>query len=132
LWDDSKPRRRPNPRGDPAIVIALATGLVIQRTSNPPVDSANTVPASLDIALAGWEEEVLEHRAALLASLDRQRDRLPAESIAAVEENLGLIDEAIREIRDALEQNPDNRQLNFLLANAYQQEVQLLKRLNDV
>ena len=74
----------------------------------------------------------MEHRTALLASLDRQRDRLPAESIEAVEQNLRLIDEAIREIRTALEQNPDNRQLNFLLADAYQQEVQLLKRLNNV
>jgi len=113
--------------------VALGVALMLPRQQAETVAARPRVAAeSLDVTLAGWEEEVRQHRTALLASLDGQRDRLPAESIRAVEENLHLIDDAIREIRDALERDPDNPQLNFLLADAYQQEVQLLKRLSNV
>jgi hypothetical protein len=118
-----------------AALIGIAVGAALMRPRPEPTDALATVEqskTSLDVALVGWEQEVRQHRSTLLASLELQRDRLPAESIRAVEENLLLIDEAIGEIRSALERDPDNRKLNFLLADAYQQEVQLLKRLGHV
>ncbi len=118
-----------------AAVIGVAVGaaLMLPRQTPEEAIASRAEPAtSLDVTLASWEREVVQHRAALLASLDRQRDRLPAESIQAVEENLHLIDQAIQEIRSALQQDPDNPKLNFLLADAYQQEVQLLRRLSNV
>lgn len=118
-----------------AALIGIAVGAALMRPRPGPSDALATLDeskATLDVVLAGWEQEVLQHRTALLASLDLQRDRMPAESIRAVEENLLLIDEAIGEIRSALQRDPDNPKLNFLLADAYQQEVQLLKRLSNV
>lgn len=113
--------------------VAVGVALMQQRQTTTATATNDVAPsAPLALALTSWEQEALENRTALLASLDRQRDRLPAESIRAVEENLLLIDEAIHEIRTALEQDPDNSHLNFLLADAYQQEVQLLKRLDNV
>jgi hypothetical protein len=82
--------------------------------------------------LAAWERELEEPTAALREMLEARRQELPAETIAAVEENLRIIDEAIQEIRLALAQNPDNRQLTFLLADRYQREMELLKRLSRV
>ncbi|MCZ6727166.1 MAG: zf-HC2 domain-containing protein [Acidobacteria bacterium] len=118
-----------------AALIGVAVGAALMLQRQPPTEavaSRGEPAASLEVTLASWEQEILQHRTALLASLDRQRDRLPAESIRTVEENLLLIDEAIREIRSALAKDPDNPKLNFLLASAYQQEVQLLKRLSNV
>ena len=115
------------------IGVAVGAALMLQRQQPTEAIASRGQPAaSLDVTLASWEQEILQHRTTLLASLDRQRDRLPAESIRAVEENLHLIDEAIREIRAALAKDPDNPKLNFLLASAYQQEVHLLKRLSNV
>jgi len=118
-----------------AASIGVAIGAALMLPSEAPVEVATPgaeFAPSLDLRLASWEQEVEQHRSALLAALDSQRERLPAESIRAVEENLNLITEAIHEIRTALEKDPDNPKLNFLLADAYQQEVQLLKRLSNV
>lgn len=132
---DSRRRAHPGWWLVAAALIGVAVGAALMLPRQAPeeaVADGSESGAQLDVALASWEQQVTEHRTALLASLERQRDRLPAESIRAVEENLQLIDEAILEIRSALENDPDNPQLNFLLADAYQQEVQLLKRLSNV
>ena len=115
------------------IGVAVGAALMMPRQVGPEGLATQSQPgAPLNVTLASWEQEIVVHRIALLASLHRQRDSLPAESIRVVEENLGLIDEAILEIRTALDKDPDNPKLNFLLAGAYQQEVQLLKRLSNV
>ena len=43
-----------------------------------------------------------------------------------------IIDQAIGQIRIALEEDPLNQRLNMLLATQYQREVQLLKRVSGV
>lgn len=115
------------------IGVAVGAALMLPRqTAREALATRDEPSAPLDVALAGWQQDIVRQRTTLLASLESRRDSLPAESIRAVEENLGLIDDAIREIQLALENEPDNPKLNFLLADAYQQEVQLLKRLGNV
>ena len=65
----------------------------------------------------------------LVAILDARRGDLPAETMAALEDNLRSIDRAIAEIHLALESNPDHPSLSFLLAEAYRREADLLERL---
>jgi len=118
-----------------AAMIGVGLGVALMLPRQAAVETvalSNEPTAQLDVSLASWEQEVLQHRTSLLAALERQRNTLPAESIRAVEENLALIDTAILEIRSALQDDPNNPKLNFLLADAYQQEVQLLKRLSNV
>ena len=116
-----------------AALVGFVAGAFLMRSADTrPAPIATAAVPAPDVPLAEWEHEARRHRAELLVSFSRQRDRLPAESMAVIEENLRVIDDAIHEIRTALVEDPQNPQLNFLLASAYQQEIQLLKRLARV
>jgi hypothetical protein len=82
--------------------------------------------------LARLEDGAVLPRTDLLVALERQRDLLPPEVVSTIEENALLLDEAIAEVRLALIQKPNDRQLQLLLAARYQQEVALLERVNRV
>ncbi len=108
----------------------LDRGLV---QSSPAVQAEAIGGSTERIALlARAEDGVLLPRTDLLESLERQRDTLSPETLATIEENALLIDQAIAQIRTALTESPGDRQLELLLAARYQQEVALLKRVNRV
>ncbi|MGH7337639.1 MAG: hypothetical protein ACREI7_08680, partial [Myxococcota bacterium] len=65
----------------------------------------------------------------LLALLDERRAQLPPEVVAAVEKNLAEIDRAIAEIHLAFVEHPNNGALQFLLAEAYRREADMLAQL---
>ena len=65
----------------------------------------------------------------LLALLGERRDQLPPEVVSAVEKNLAEIDRAIAEIHLAFEEHPNNAALQFLLAEAYRREADMLEQL---
>jgi hypothetical protein len=114
-------------------ILAVSLTLNTYREQTPArfADAGPTATGSR-VEVAAWERELEKPTAALREMLEARRQELPAETIAAVEENLLIIEEAIQEIQLALEQNPDNRQLTFLLADRYQREIELLKRLSRV
>ena len=63
----------------------------------------------------------------LTAALATERDRLRPETVALLEHNLGVIDAAMRESRDALARDPGNVELRGLFAAAARQRVELLR-----
>jgi Putative zinc-finger len=63
----------------------------------------------------------------LAAELAAERDRLEPATVALLEHNLGVIDAAIRESRDALARDPGNIELRGLVAAAARQKVELLR-----
>ena len=69
---------------------------------------------------------------AAVADLERvlrdQRDQLNPRTVLVLERNLQVIDDAIREARTALENDPANALLNAHLANARQRKLNLLRR----
>ena len=69
---------------------------------------------------------------AAVADLERvlrdQRDSLNPRTVLVLERNLQVIDDAIREARAALENDPANALLNAHLANARQRKLNLLRR----
>jgi len=65
----------------------------------------------------------------LLALLEQRRDRLPPEVVTSLEQNLAEIDRAIAEIHLAFEQHPESPALQFLLAQAYRSEAEILEQL---
>jgi len=123
-----------------ALLLAVAVPLTLWQLGRGPVEelpvaqSDPLAPASTTATaiLARSEDGVLLQRADLLEALERQRDILPLETFTTIEENARLIDQAIAQVRTALEESPDNRQLELLLAARYQQEVALLKQVNRV
>ena len=82
--------------------------------------------------LARSEDGVHLPRSDLLAVLEQKRGAVPTEAFSTLEANVKLVDQAIAEVRAALDESPGNRQLELLLAARYQQEVALLRQVSRV
>ena len=67
----------------------------------------------------------------LAATLAAQREKLLPETIEKVERNLAIIDQAIREIRQALAEDPNNKALQQLLKASYGQKAALLRQVSQ-
>ncbi len=124
-----------------AALLALAVPLSLwwagrQATEGPAVAPRAAAPRfpryAAGAELARSEDGVLLARRDLLTVVERGRDLLDPETMAVVEANMALLDEAIGELRGALEEEPVNRRLRLLLAARYQQEVRLLQRVSRV
>lgn len=76
--------------------------------------------------LARSEDGVLQTRIDLHSLLESRRPMLEPETAAVMETHIRIMDDAIAEIRSALDENPDDAQLQKLLATRYQQEAALL------
>ncbi len=64
----------------------------------------------------------------LLAALDQRREELSPETIAVVEENLQIINQAIHDAWAALENDPSQVGNGYLVASLYQKKVALLQQ----
>ena len=133
-----------SPQGLAAAAAALALvalGAVLWRGDAPTGTAVPTVTESAVLSRDGFsqraelarsEDGVLLARQDLLEAVEGPKEHLSPETVAVIEENMRIIDEAIGEIRSALEDDPLNHQLNMLLAAQYQQEAELLKRVSGV
>jgi len=68
----------------------------------------------------------------LSATLESDQGSLSPETIAKLRESIKVIDAAILEARNALAADPANRTLIQMLANSYEQKVDLLKRTTEM
>lgn len=64
----------------------------------------------------------------LISVLDERKEGLTPETLAVVEENLRIINRAIDEVRSALESEPRDHQLEYVLTAMYRTKVDLLQR----
>jgi len=87
--------------------------------------TAAAAPAEFGIL----EAEYLRAKEDLWLTAYRGRRDLPPVIQELVERNLRIIDEAIRELRGALQANPGDRQLESLLLAHHRKEINLLQRL---
>ena len=71
-------------------------------------------------------------RDSLVSELEAELEKLSPADRATIETNLVLIHDAIAEMNDALEQEPDNVLLQQQLLNAYQDELDLLRRVGGL
>ncbi|HSL69336.1 MAG TPA: anti-sigma factor [Longimicrobiales bacterium] len=90
-------------------------------------------PAASQTTLVHQEQRALEGKydmaiAELQEVIEQQRSRLSPTTIQLLEENLRIIDQAIRESRAALEQDPANPMVNEMLWSAYEKKLDLLRR----
>ena len=107
------------------VVTVLATSYALQGPALP------TTPAGF-AALADEvrsRDGVAGVHADLLSIIESRRDSLPAETFAALEENVRQIDRALVEIHIALLDNPQDHALVFLLAETHRREAELLERM---
>lgn len=102
--------------GDPApVVTAVAT-------------SPETAPASDQVVLAAFEPAMAE----LEAEYQARRAELDPETIRVVEENLAIIDAAIREAHEALAADPASGFLHGHLAETMRWRMDLLRQATSI
>ena len=80
-------------------------------------DAAPAVPAS------PYDREIAQLRAVL----DRQRSTLDTGTVRVVQRNLAIIDQAIRESRDALARDPSSQFLNQQLTDMLGEKLELMR-----
>ena len=74
----------------------------------------------------------MDARNALAAELDVELQKVSPEARADIETNLQLIQNAIFEMNEALEQDPENILLQERLLNTYREELDLLRRVGGL
>ncbi|MGH7477765.1 MAG: anti-sigma factor family protein [Longimicrobiales bacterium] len=125
------------------VVLTLLSGAAVRewlvRTADTPDGVATTAPAAPAQTATGAElvslvapaepaVEPLETAAAELeAALLAERSALDPHTVEVLESNLRLIDDAIAEIRAALENDPADLYLNRALANAMRRKLDVLR-----
>lgn len=96
--------------------------------------STGFTPAEVEAkaGLARREDGTQHSRTDLEVSVELQRDVWSDEVVADLEENLRILDVAVAELRQALDEDPWNRKLSHLLAARYQQEAELAQRMRRI
>ena len=121
-----------------AIVLVIATALVTRALSRPGIELERPMaaaPAAVSLAsseLRGIEQSYVGAIEELQALLDDDQTALSPATRALLEENLGIIDRAIRESRSAALQDPANQMINQMLRSAYEKKLDLLRRATTV
>ena len=77
-------------------------------------------------------DQVQPVRAGMQAEFSQKLEKMTPETRAVVETNMQVIQEALNEIRAALEEDPENHDLNLLLHNTLQQERRLMQTANTL
>lgn len=124
-----------------SVALVVTTALATLRFSDGGDDGRTTVLASqpaqppagtpANTALASFrpaEEEYEKAIADLQGVLQTRRDQLAPQTVATLEENLRVIDEAIRESRAALAADPNSPELARMLTDTYDAKLNVLRR----
>lgn len=101
---------------------SVATRWLVQR--DDPVVTMTFEPPPVLAVEADYEEAASD----LARALEARRDRLQPETVAIVERNLRVIDEAIAEARAALASDPSNAELSDRLLGVHAMKIDLLQR----
>jgi predicted anti-sigma-YlaC factor YlaD len=118
-----------------AAVLAVATTVAMLREGGMPfavpgAETATAIPVSRgQVELLDAEQGYARAAAELLAALAERGDSLSPETRASVDRNLAMIDQAMKEIRAALEKEPGNRDLTRMLASTHRKKVDVLRRV---
>lgn len=112
-----------------AAVLALSTFL--PRPWRPPAETGGRRHAISDgtRGLNSAEAEYARASADLMEALQARRATLPPATAAAVDDNLRTIDQALQDIRSALDQDPQNARLARLLNATHRRKVAFLQQL---
>jgi hypothetical protein len=112
-------------------VTAVVTAMLVRSersahlASGPRPEAPAVATASLEVSVARGTFEAARRQ--LLAALDARRSSLSPATLKVVDENLRIIERAVREMEDALARDPGNRELPALLTATYRQEIDVLQ-----
>ncbi len=115
-----------------AAVLVMALAATLLHRQGPPRSPAALVPVLETVStrpIGDAEADYERATAALRAALDERRGSLSPETLAAVERNLAVIDQAMAEVREALRKDPGSPQLTRMLAATHRKKVDVLQRV---
>jgi predicted anti-sigma-YlaC factor YlaD len=106
------------------LMVALSSGgtvLLLRRRQTAPVAVESSTLTALESQYSAASAELSD-------ALERARARLAPETVTTIERSLRIIDQALAESRQALARDPGNAALGQLVAAAWRQKVDLLRR----
>lgn len=110
------------------LVVGVAAALLHRNV--PVAATPMTTPVSLDpTSIGAAEQEYQQAASALMAALQGRRDTLSPETLASVENNLLVMDQALTEVRAALGRDPGNPELTRMLVSTHRKKVETLRRV---
>ncbi|PYQ22068.1 MAG: hypothetical protein DMF79_06735 [Acidobacteria bacterium] len=123
-----------------AAVLVGAVSVSLLRRSDPvPVSVSAPGPVTVPVSrvslpregttLGAAEQEYERAANELLAALQDRRQSLSPQTLANVESNLAVIDQALTEVRAALGRDPGNKDLTRMLVSAHRKKVDTLRRV---
>ncbi|UCF67527.1 MAG: hypothetical protein JSV80_17465 [Acidobacteriota bacterium] len=115
-----------------ALTAALLLGRAERSPATSPRGTGLAQPAATLMA-DDWlvaEREYLQATDRLLSALEARESQLSPQTLAVLEKNLQVINDAIEDVRTALESDPANTQSSHILTALYQQRMQLLWTAN--
>ena len=125
-----------------AATVVIALGAVLfGRQSPAPVtvvipsptisDPARAYPVALqmDPGLVAMESDYQAAANALLEALLARKDEMEPETLASIQRNLAVIDEALAEVHRALETDPNRPELGRMLVSTHRKRVDVLRRM---
>lgn len=112
------------------VVVSSAVTLLIVRQQRPYAVAGrpSAVPTLVGSNARALERQYADEVAELQAVLEKSRGTLAPETIRILEDNLKIIDGAIREARAALGADPNSAMLLDLLRSAYERKLELLRQ----
>ena len=117
-------------------VSSAVTALLVRRPQVVAVRHGETATAVAALRLPVAVRSVDADYQAVIRELDEslaeRRGQLSPETIAKVEANLRVVDQAIGEARRALAADPANRDLVDLLASSYERKLELLRQASEL
>lgn len=94
----------------------------------PPAPAASPEAEAALASFRAAEADYVRTAADLQAVLEARRDRLAPGTVQVLEENLRIIDGAIREARAALAADPASTELPHILSSTYREKIHVLER----
>jgi hypothetical protein len=116
-----------------AILLIITTALITRVLLDAQTGAQQAAQQERAGWLVGRETEALQQKyESAIAELEQlvaaQRAHLAPSTLQLLQQNLRVIDRAIRESQDALEQDPNSELIHDLLRSAYQRKLELLRR----
>ncbi len=108
-----------------SVLVILAVSATVFATRTRFTHTENPVTAHQQFVVT--EKYYVAASAELEEAFRVARNELSPETVQLIDKNLGVIDTAIQEIRDALAQDPNNRDVMAMLATVYQKKLMLLR-----
>ena len=109
----------------------IGLALLMRRPPTPTTAVASTERVLALSEVVDSSRRYEEDSRRLLNELEMQRAMLRPATAASVDRDLFVLDESIAEIKRAIKHDPSDPALRRLLASAFRQKVELLKRVNN-